>query len=1034
VNAEWDYWPWGEVFDHGSMTEFESCDRLADGVHRIPLERGRPLELLVKGRPLDRDPEGRAVPLFLSGALGNRSGSKGPYFSGRQMAMRSGTGFLAFSDPLLREDPGVGLAWYTGMPGSGTRELMLRVVAHLMEIAERPVLLVGGSGGGFASLSIAAALPNARAFVWNPQVRILDYEPNAVRLYLRAMFGGDWTSPDWKDQAAAELTAGGIIHDLTALPQLGQFLLLQNYSDWHVRTHTAPLIDSLGLAHRGRGYFGTRKQGLLFGNFGSGHSVPPGELLDEVLALMRSADGDAWGTFHSLSQGEWLRGYEPTDVPLDLQAMAADVISGLELKVRELGGGITAVVARTIPATRTGRLEFQFFAYSEGGRLGQSLLSTDPVWVWRGELPHRLVCVIRDGLGHILGQTVWSHDTTAETPNIFIFGSCVSRDAFEFDGSPPMHTYLARSSVGSAMSGVPTGLEQVDLSGNPSAFQRRMVAADLNRSLAKELQTGGYSHLLVDLIDERFALGKAGAGALFSISPELVRAGVDLDGIERVASGSPEHLAAFREGWSRLAEAVPPARIIVNRVYWAVVDSNGDPLAGAASIEQANRTLDTMYALIEEITPGVHWITYEPSLFAADAGHKWGLSPFHFTEDLYRRTLEVLAQITAGPDDTEAQFLVLCETMFCDYEPDPEVRGAYLDRWLHALRQQVLLDVPRKARFVGLLYVSEDKDAELLALGGFLDSLSPQLRDRFRIVTYRHPEGGYGLGGATHVDLVKMPNKHAPRRDQLFQRALDQIDVGSATHIIRTALDDDDFWLPWQLSEIVRLAGAVVDDSGIIGVGMTQCCVAYMQEGVVDHVDTTRCLTGNKFYVARVEQLPTLAKLSPWGVPEVFNENVAEAFARTGVRLMMTSSHRAGWVYGRWGRNLTVDHKDPYYVTRHQRIEFGDLAELPSALIRELSFPPLDEPPVFRVAPRSFEVWARRDQERLVITSNLDRFDVVEPSVEIHVWMGGSLMATHHTTGQGPWDVDAPGEGASVGVTVSQGGLARLRANSRGLV
>ena len=62
---------------------------------------------------------------------------------------------------------------------------------------------------------------------------------------------------------------------------------------------------------------------------------------------------------------------------------------------------------------------------------------------------------------------------------IAIIGSCVTRDAFRPEDSDEWEiaAYYARSSLASAMSEIP--FVGVDLDGIDSAFQRRIVQADL---------------------------------------------------------------------------------------------------------------------------------------------------------------------------------------------------------------------------------------------------------------------------------------------------------------------------------------------------------------------------------------------------------------------------------------------------------------------------------------------------------------------------------------------------------------------------
>lgn len=278
--------------------------------------------------------------------------------------------------------------------------------------------------------------------------------------------------------------------------------------------------------------------------------------------------------------------------------------------------------------------------------------------------------------------------------------------------------------------------------------------------------------------------------------------------------------------------------------------------------------------------------------------------------------------------------MIVSETMFCDYERDREVRLRYLERWLVSLRAIAEVDLPPDCLFQAVLYVSDDKVFERERLEEFLSRLEPETRSRFVIVNYTHPAEGYDLP-TTHPDLIKNPNKHAPRRDNLFAAALQHLAVRDEDWLIRIAIDDDDLWLPWHLREVARFAGQVRDESAIVGVGLARSLVAYISpEGVdVDEVTLSRYLSGNKFYVVPPGLHARGAKLHPWGLPEIFDEAAQARFDRVNVELVPITSNRAGWIYGRWGGNLTVDNKSPYYVNDPIRRQFPDV----SNAMRQLS-------------------------------------------------------------------------------------------------
>lgn len=235
---------------------------------------------------------------------------------------------------------------------------------------------------------------------------------------------------------------------------------------------------------------------------------------------------------------------------------------------------------------------------------------------------------------------------------ILIYGSCVSRDAFELSGAPEFYDYFARSSVTSSMAESKSGFEDVDLSRNPSAFQRRIVDADLNGGLVASLSDRKPGLLLVDFIDERFDTALAATGNRFTISTELMVAGVPIDGLERLKFGEERYFELFANGWRRLTQLVDPSRIVVNKVYWAEADATGTRLPAIDSIQQANANLDRIYDLVLEISPSVRWIEYPQEVFVADPQHKWGLSPFHYVERFYEIQVDQLNKLSGATRPT----------------------------------------------------------------------------------------------------------------------------------------------------------------------------------------------------------------------------------------------------------------------------------------------------------------------------------------------------------------------------------------------
>ncbi|MGY1520665.1 DUF6270 domain-containing protein [Luteimonas sp. A482] len=236
-------------------------------------------------------------------------------------------------------------------------------------------------------------------------------------------------------------------------------------------------------------------------------------------------------------------------------------------------------------------------------------------------------------------------------PRIFILGSCVSRDAFALTGHGlELAGYIARTSLASAFLTRPAPPSvRANVPRIASRFQRRMVDIDLRKRALSVIEGAQFDFLLVDLIDERFNLARFGGSntvpELFTLSRELASVSGWTGPV--VTPGTNQHLAVWKRGVGRLLRTVPPARIIVNRAFWAREFDNGEPLENQALIAQRNRTLETMYGYLQRNGVGAV-IDYPDGIFA-DPGHRWGVAPFHYATRMYELMIAQLQVICAAP-------------------------------------------------------------------------------------------------------------------------------------------------------------------------------------------------------------------------------------------------------------------------------------------------------------------------------------------------------------------------------------------------
>jgi hypothetical protein len=231
-----------------------------------------------------------------------------------------------------------------------------------------------------------------------------------------------------------------------------------------------------------------------------------------------------------------------------------------------------------------------------------------------------------------------------------IFGSCVTRDLFEDPAlRPALVRYASRSSLISAVA-APVALDagRVRLD---SAFQRRCVIEDFGKSFLAELENDRLDWLVVDLIDERFDVLRT-PGSYVTCSSAYTGAGLDdEDCFERVRRLTGEAAAlverAARDFAERVSAVVPAERVIVHRARWMTHYRDGAqvhafPADRADFAAHHNAALDHAYDVLAEHLGGRAATIDRQQDHVADAGHRWGLEPYHYDDAYNAAALERL--------------------------------------------------------------------------------------------------------------------------------------------------------------------------------------------------------------------------------------------------------------------------------------------------------------------------------------------------------------------------------------------------------
>jgi hypothetical protein len=240
---------------------------------------------------------------------------------------------------------------------------------------------------------------------------------------------------------------------------------------------------------------------------------------------------------------------------------------------------------------------------------------------------------------------------------IAIFGSCVTRDLFE-DAAlrPTLAHYASRSSVISVVADpVPLEDKEVPLD---SAYQRRAVVADFNKTFFPDLAALRPDWVVVDLVDERFNVLRTD-GSFVTESSAFSSAGLsdsgrfDFTPVRRL-TGEADVLfgAAAKTFVNRLTEIVPPERVILHRGMWLTRFRRGEtieefPEPRLTYARHNNNSLVRQYDVLEERLGGSALsLGPEPARHVADYNHKWALEPFHYEDAYNKAAVQTIREIT----------------------------------------------------------------------------------------------------------------------------------------------------------------------------------------------------------------------------------------------------------------------------------------------------------------------------------------------------------------------------------------------------
>lgn len=232
---------WGEPSYYGTVNKIP----LVDGVYVYKTANN--LELPIKLTNFNLFESSNNLLVVLNAAVAQKN-THPPYFSGSKLASGFNGPVLSISDPGTHFSD-VNLAWYAGTKAHpNLLSNICEVICTICLKASLKPLILGSSGGGFATLALAKSLTiESDCIVINPQTNIFRYWESHVRKYLEECHDLDYSSASEK-----VLNQNGIVTDVTPSGKKdAPVLYLQNLFDYHhIDRHFTPYFANENVNNR----------------------------------------------------------------------------------------------------------------------------------------------------------------------------------------------------------------------------------------------------------------------------------------------------------------------------------------------------------------------------------------------------------------------------------------------------------------------------------------------------------------------------------------------------------------------------------------------------------------------------------------------------------------------------------------------------------------------------------------------------------------------------------------------------------------
>lgn len=226
---------------------------------------------------------------------------------------------------------------------------------------------------------------------------------------------------------------------------------------------------------------------------------------------------------------------------------------------------------------------------------------------------------------------------------IFLYGGCVSRDAFaEMGESATITGYVARQSLISAFN-PPARLKPKLLSSN---FQNRMLMGDISSDFLPRLEAKFIETdlLVMDLLVERLGVTRIRGGSFVTMSSELKESNVlaSIAGQTRgVRFATDEHFGFWSDAAIRLSDYLETnnmkSKTLILETPWAEYTDAGERIKGNTSMSPsaANEKYARYYRFLSDECGLMTYRLPDEHVISAE-DHRWGVTPYHYVEAAYQ--------------------------------------------------------------------------------------------------------------------------------------------------------------------------------------------------------------------------------------------------------------------------------------------------------------------------------------------------------------------------------------------------------------